>query len=82
MPVSRSVATHQYAVTHVEAGMNDLVAKFRWHMLPRRRTGVGDHGFDLAAKSLLIELKCGLALAVECEIRIQLHSVLLWLETI
>ena len=62
--------------------MNDLVAKFRWHMLPRRRTGVGDHGFDLAAKSLLIELKCGLALAVECEIRIQLHSVLLWLETI
>src|ERR1039457_3841718 len=43
---------------------------------------LGDHGFDLAAKGLLIELKCGLALAVECEIRIQLHSVLLWLETI
>ena len=42
-------------------------------MLLGRRTGVGNESVDLAAEAALVELERSFALAVECEIRIQLH---------
>jgi len=48
-------------------------------MFFRRRTRVGNHCLDFAAKTPLIELKRGLALAVEVEISIYPHSSFLWL---
>src|SRR5262252_9544972 len=48
-------------------------------MFLRRRTCVGNHSFDFAAKNPLVELKCGLAFTVEVKVRTQLHNSPLWL---
>src|SRR3989442_7585275 len=76
----RSVGAHQYAVAGSEAGMHDFIAPVSGHVFLRRRTRVREHCYDFAAETLLIELECRLALAVERKVSIQLHSALLWLE--
>src|SRR5437868_14427588 len=73
----RRVGTHQHLIAHSQAGVHDFFAPFRWHMLFRWSTLVGEHGFDFAAKTFFIELERSLALAVKSKIRIQLHGALL-----
>src|SRR5208282_3889640 len=75
----RSVGTHQHLVPHNEAGVKDFLTPLGRHVLRGRRALVREHRFDFAPKNFFIELECCLALAVEKEIRIQLHGVLLWL---
>jgi len=66
----RSVRSQQYLVAHNQARVKDLIAPFSWHLFFRRRTRVRPHCFDSAVKTLLIELKCCLAVAIEKEIRV------------
>src|SRR5258708_5755949 len=54
--VRGTVRGHQNLVPYGQAGMKNLVAPFRGHLLLRRRPRVGHHHFDLAAKTFLIEL--------------------------
>jgi hypothetical protein len=57
--------------------VKDFLTPLGRHLLRGRCALVGEHRFDFAAKNSFIELECRLALAVEKEIRIQLHGVLL-----
>jgi hypothetical protein len=60
-----------------QAGVHDLATPSHRYVLRSRRAFVGKHGFDLGAEALLVELECGLAVAVKMEIRVQLHIILL-----
>src|SRR5216683_5994679 len=71
------VRAHQSLAADVKARVHDLAAPFRGHVLRGRRAFVREHGFDFCAEALLVELECGLAVAVEMEIRAHLHSLLL-----
>jgi hypothetical protein len=57
----RSVGTHQV--------LNDFIAPSRCHLLRHGGLSVGDHCVGFAAKTMLIELKCCFALAVEQKIK-------------
>src|SRR6266849_797005 len=75
--VGRSIRAHQHRAAHGHAGMNNLITPFWRHLLRHGRFAMGNHGLNFPAQAFLVELKCSLALAIEGEIRIQLHSSLL-----
>src|SRR5215471_13749208 len=74
--IGRGVGTHQYLVANAQPSMHDLAAPFGWHLVRHWRALVW-HRLDLAAKHLLIEFEGRLALAIERQIRVQLHGALL-----
>src|SRR5271170_8086016 len=74
----RKINTHQLLVSHNQAGVHNLAAPFRRHVFRGWRTLPEKHPFDFGAQTLLVELERGLALAVESQVRIQLHSALLY----
>src|SRR5688572_30039307 len=59
--------------------MDDPIVRFGRYVFARRRIPVRNHRADLAAQALLVELERGSTIAVEDEIGVQLHRVLLWL---
>src|SRR6185369_1016727 len=63
------------AAFHNQTGMQDLLAPAGRHVLLRRCAFEWHHRLDLAAEHLGVELECGFAVAVERQIRVQLHDV-------
>jgi hypothetical protein len=74
-----SVSTLQYIAAHAQRGVEDLIAPFSGHLVRNGRALVGHHERDFSAQALLVEFEGYLALTVEMQVRIQLHSTLLWL---
>jgi hypothetical protein len=70
----RGVHPHQHLAADYQTGVNDLASPFRRHLFRDWRALMGHHGFDFAAKALLVELERVLTLPVEMKIRIQLHG--------
>src|SRR5687768_16167742 len=56
--------------------MHDFVVPLRRRLLRHRGAPVVEYYSDLAAKALLVESECFLALPIETKIRIQLHNAL------
>src|SRR5581483_912177 len=76
----RIVGSHESLVADVQASVHDLLPPLCRHLLACRRAFVGHHGRDFAVKNLFVELEGCLALAVEKEIRIELHVHSWWLD--
>src|SRR5271165_1514670 len=64
----RTVRAHQHLIAYNEPGMKDLIVPFGGYAVRHRRIPVGDHCFDFAAETLLVELERCLALAIEEQI--------------
>src|SRR5271167_1932300 len=77
----RGVGTHQDHAVDVHARVHHLASPFCWHLSGHRGISKRKDRFDLAAEALFVKFKCLLALAVEYEIWIYLHFVLLYLST-
>ena len=71
------ITARQSVVAEVERGMDDLRAPLGRRLFGHGRIPVRHHHDDFATQALLIELEGRLALAVECQIGVQLHCVLL-----
>jgi hypothetical protein len=75
--IRRTVRALQKPVANLQAGMNDLLAPIRGNVACHESAFVRHHERDLGAQTLFVKLECGLALAVEIQIRIHLHRDLL-----
>ncbi len=72
--LGRCIRSHQHHAADHQPRMHDLAAPFGRHMLGCRRSFVRQHQFDRAAQSFLVELEGGFAIALEEQIRIDLHG--------
>src|SRR5690348_10502598 len=70
----RSVRAHDCICANHETGMHDLFSPLSRYLVGHRRVPEGHHHFDLAAQKAFIETERFLALTVEVQIGIQLHS--------
>src|ERR1700674_5112899 len=59
-----NVRSHQALTADIQAGMHDLAAPLRRHVLGCGRALVRKHGFDLRSEGLLVESEGRLAVAV------------------
>ena len=59
--------------------MHDLAAPFGRHVIGGRRAFVRHHRHDFTAENLLVEFERRLALALERQIGVHLHALLLML---
>src|SRR5581483_1928921 len=71
-----SIRGHQRAAAQHEPGVNDLVLPLRRHARCSRGLAVREHGLDLAAEDLRVELEGLTACALEEYVGIQLHRML------
>src|SRR5260221_4845999 len=72
--IRRSISAHQSFIADGERRTHDQFMGFRRELIRARHFAPGHLEGYLAAENLLVEFECGLALAVEVYIWIQLHE--------
>src|SRR5579863_10447774 len=72
-----SVGAHEVILAQLEVGVHDLPSPIRGNAIGHGRILMGHHDYDFAAQATFVKLEGGLALAVEVEVGIQLHTVFL-----
>src|SRR5579871_1968035 len=73
----RRIGRHQQAFSDRHACMHDLTLPFRRHVRFRGRPGVRHHHFDFAASDMRVELEGFFAIAVEQDVGVHAHNILL-----